>query len=53
MATMNREFSPLARFLLWEYTRGSMAYDVLCAILIVVLLFVPSGWWGDPMLPRP
>lgn len=50
---MNREFSPLARFLLWDYPRGSKAYDVLCVILLLLLVLVPAAWWGDPMFPRP
>ena len=50
---MNREFSPFARFLLWDYPRGSVAYDILCVILLVLLAVVPAAWWGDPMLLRP
>ena len=41
-----------ARVLLWDYDRGSLAYDVLCAFLVLLLLLVPAAWWGDPMLPR-
>ncbi len=49
---MNREFSPLARLLLWDFSRGSAAYDVLCLILLLLMVLVPASWWGDPMLPR-
>ncbi|HLA77102.1 MAG TPA: hypothetical protein VJU18_05930 [Vicinamibacteria bacterium] len=50
---MNPEFSPLARLLLWDYARGSRAYDLLCVILLLLMFLVPAAWWGDPMLPRP
>lgn len=50
---MKREFSPLARFLLWDYPRGSWAYYVLCLILLILLALVPAAWWRDPMLLRP
>ena len=42
-----------ARILLWDYERGSLAYDLLCVFLVLLLLLVPAAWWGDPMLPRP
>jgi hypothetical protein len=42
--------APLARFLLWDYGRGSVPYDVLVAVLFLLLVAVPAGWWGDPMV---
>lgn len=42
-----------ARVLLWDFDRGSLAYDLLCLFLVLVLLVVPALWWGDPMVPRP
>jgi hypothetical protein len=42
--------APLARFLLWDYGRGSVPYDVLVAVLFLLLIGVPAGWWGDPMV---
>jgi hypothetical protein len=40
---------PLTRFLLWDYDRGSIPYDVACLIVLLLLLVVPPGWWGDPL----
>lgn len=46
--------SPRARLLLWDYTRGSLPYDVLCVLLLLLLLLlIPPGWLGDPMVARP
>jgi hypothetical protein len=41
---------PLARFLLWDYSRGSLPYDLLVALLLLLLVAVPGAWWGDPMV---
>lgn len=41
--------SRLARLLLWDYERGSLAYDVLCLLLALLLLFAPAVWWSDPL----
>ena len=38
-----------ARLLLWDYERGSLAYDLLCLVMLLVLLLVPPGFWGDPL----
>ena len=45
--------SPRARLLLWDYERGSLPYDLLCLVLLVVVVAVPTAWWGDPMMARP
>jgi hypothetical protein len=45
--------SPRARLLLWDYTRGSLPYDLLCLLLLLLMLLVPPIWLGDPMVPRP
>jgi hypothetical protein len=45
-------FSLRARLLLWDFERGSLAYDLLCLFLALLLLLVPAAWWGDPMIPR-
>ncbi len=44
-----RTLSARARVLLWQYARGSAAYDLLCLLLALVLLFVPAWVWRDPM----
>jgi hypothetical protein len=43
-------FSLKARVLLWDFERGSLAYDLLCLFLVLVLLLVPAAWWSDPMI---
>lgn len=45
--------SPRARLLLWDYTRGSLPYDVLCVLLLLLLMLIPPGLLGDPMVARP
>ena len=45
--------STRARLLLWDYERGGLAYDVACLVILLVLLLVPPGWWGDPLWSRP
>ena len=49
---MTAPLAPLSRLLLWDYDRGSLAYDLLVAALVVVLLLVPPSWWGDPLVAR-
>lgn len=44
--------SPLVRFLLWDYERGSLAYDVAFVLVLLVLLAVPGGFWSDPLWLR-
>ncbi len=44
-----KPLSARARFLLWDYDRGSFAYDVLCVIVFGLLLAIPAAWWGDPL----
>ena len=44
--------TPAQRFLFWDYPRGSRAYDLMCLLLVLVLVFMPAGWWADPMVPR-
>ena len=44
--------SARARLLLWDFERGSLAYDLLCLFLVLLLLLVPAAWWGDPMVTR-
>lgn len=41
-----------ARVLLWDFERGSFAYDLLCLLLLLLLLLVPAAWWADPMIAR-
>ena len=41
---------PLSRLLLWDYSRGSLPYDVLCVVLLLFIVFVPPAWLGDPFV---
>jgi hypothetical protein len=42
-----------ARLLLWDYERGSLAYDLLCLLMLLLLALVPPAWLGDPMAVVP
>ncbi len=37
------------RLLLWDCSRGSLAYDLVLALIALVVLLVPGGFWGDPL----
>ena len=41
--------TPLVRLVLWDYERGSVAYDLACLAVLLLLLLVPGAWWGDPL----
>jgi hypothetical protein len=45
--------SGLPRLLLWDYDRGSLAYEILCVVLLLILLLVPPAWLLDPMVVGP
>ena len=45
--------SPRARLLLWDYARGSLPYDALCLLLVLLVVFMAPEWLGDPMAARP
>ncbi len=44
--------SPVVRLLLWDYARGSLAYDVALLLAALIVLLVPGSFWGDPLWPR-
>ena len=44
---------PLVRFLLWDYERGSLAYEIALLLVLLILLLVPGVFWGDPLWPTP
>jgi outer membrane lipoprotein-sorting protein len=39
----------MERLLLWDYDRGTPAYDLLCLAMALVVFLVPGGAWHDPM----
>ena len=41
---------PGPRFLLWDYERGSLPYDVLCLLMLLFIVLVPPAWLGDPLV---
>jgi hypothetical protein len=45
--------TPLVRFLLWDYERGSLAYDLALVVVLLAVLLVPGGFWGDPLWGHP
>ena len=44
--------SELVRLLLWDYARGSLAYDLAFLVVVLLVLLVPGGFWGDPLRVR-
>jgi hypothetical protein len=45
--------SPRARLLLWDFSRGSLAYDLLLVVVLALLFLVPVAWWHDPLRAWP
>jgi len=43
---------PAVKIVLWDYSRGSLAYDLALLVVLLVLLFVPGGFWDDPLWLR-
>jgi len=43
------KLSPTFRILLWDFERTSLAYDLAVLAVLLVLLLVPGGFWGDPL----
>ncbi len=41
--------SPTVRLLLWDFGRGSVAYDLALLVVLLIVLLVPGGFWGDPL----
>jgi hypothetical protein len=42
------KLSPAFRVLLWDFERGSLAYDLALLAVLLLLLLVPGERWGDP-----
>ncbi len=40
------------RLLLWDYPRGSLAYDLALLVVSTIVLLVPGAFWGDPLWSR-
>lgn len=45
--------SATARLVLWDYQRGSLAYDIVCFLILLLLLLTPGAWLADPMTALP
>ena len=43
---------PAVRLLLWDYGRGSFAYDLAFVVVVLLVLLVPGSFWGDPLWRR-
>jgi hypothetical protein len=41
--------SAAVRLLLWDYARGSLAYDLAFVAVVLLVLLVPGAFWGDPL----
>jgi hypothetical protein len=44
--------SELVRLLLWDYARGSLAYDLAVLVVALLVLLAPVSFWGDPLRLR-
>jgi hypothetical protein len=44
--------STAVRLLLWDFARGTLAYDLALLVVALVVLLVPGGFWGDPLWCR-
>jgi hypothetical protein len=44
--------SAVVRLLLWDFARGSLAYDLAFLVVILLVLLVPGGFWDDPLWRR-
>jgi hypothetical protein len=44
--------SATVRLLLWDYARGSLAYDLAFVAVVLLVLLVPGSFWGDPLRAR-
>jgi hypothetical protein len=44
--------SEVVRLLLWDYGRGSLAYDLAVLLVVLLVLLVPASFWGDPLWVR-
>lgn len=51
MAQRTMKLSNLTRLLLWDFERGSVPYDVVCLLLLILLLLVNPTWLSDPTAP--
>ncbi len=45
----SRTLAPRVRLLLWDYERGSVAYDIAFLVVVLIVLLVPGAFWGDPL----
>jgi hypothetical protein len=43
------KLSPAFRVLLWDFGRGTLAYDLALLAVLLLLLLVPGDRWGDPL----
>jgi hypothetical protein len=46
------KLGPAVRLLLWDYTRGSLAYDLAFVLVVLLVLLIPGASWDDPLWPR-
>jgi hypothetical protein len=44
--------STLFRLLLWDFARGTLAYDLALLLVALLVLLVPPSFWGDPFWVR-
>ncbi|MCW5977880.1 MAG: hypothetical protein KIT09_07370 [Bryobacteraceae bacterium] len=42
----------LKRFILWDYPRGSLPYDVMCALILAFIFLTPRDVFRDQPKPK-
>jgi hypothetical protein len=40
---MEKNESPLRRILIWSYDRGTIQYDIICALILAFIFLVPKS----------
>ncbi len=40
---MAREAGPVRKTLIWSYERGTLQYDIICALILAFIFFVPRS----------
>jgi hypothetical protein len=48
-AAASSTLRPLVRLLLWDYDRGSLAYEIALVLVFLLIFLVPGAYWGDPL----
>jgi hypothetical protein len=42
----------LKRFVLWDYSRGSLPYDIMCVLILAFIFLTPRSFFRDQPKPK-